>query len=198
MIIVILSIIISFMCGSIPTGYLLIKKLYGIDIRTKGSGNIGSTNAKRIEGSKISAIVMILDMLKGLFPVFLGMCLAKITELPLSTNAYLSIIAMAVILGHDYTPFLAFKGGKGVNTTAGAFLLIAPIPTLVSCAVYISLRFFTGIVSIKSMAVGLTISIMCIILKSPFSITITSTAACILMLFKHKDNIVRLIHNEEK
>ena len=196
--IIFLSIVISFLFGSIPTGYLVIKNLYGIDIRTKGSGNIGSTNVKRIAGIKISIITQIIDILKGIIPVFLGIYLTKTIELPISTNIYLSIIAIMVILGHDYTPFLGFKGGKGVNTTVGAFILIAPIPTLVGVSVHFILRFFTSIVSIRSIAIGITIPIICIIMKSSISIILTSEIACILMIFKHKDNLIRLVHNEEK
>ena len=196
--IIIITVIISFLCGSIPTGYLITKKLCGIDIRTKGSGNIGSTNVKRIVGTKISIITQIVDILKGMIPVILGIYLAKTIKLPVTTDTYLSIIAIAAILGHDYTPFLAFKGGKGVNTTVGAFLLVAPIPTLVGVAVHFGLRLFTSIVSIRSIAIGITIPIICIIMKLPTSIIISTAIACILMVFRHKDNLMRIIHREEK
>jgi glycerol-3-phosphate acyltransferase PlsY len=196
--IIIITIIVSFLCGSIPTGYLLTKKLCEIDIRTKGSGNIGSTNVKRIAGTKISIITQIIDILKGIIPVILGMYLANTIKLPVSTNTYISIIAIAVVLGHDYTPFLKFKGGKGVNTTLGAFILVAPIPTLIGVAVHFILRLFTSIVSIRSIAIGVTIPIMCIIMKLPISIVVSTTIACILMVVRHKDNLIRIIHNEEK
>ncbi|MBM7871153.1 glycerol-3-phosphate acyltransferase PlsY [Clostridium pascui] len=196
--IIIITIIASFLCGSIPTGYLLTKKLCEIDIRTKGSGNIGSTNVKRIAGTKISIITQIIDILKGIIPVILGMYLANIIKLPVSTNTYISIIAISAVLGHDYTPFLKFKGGKGVNTTLGAFILVAPIPTLIGVAVHFILRLFTSIVSIRSIAIGLTIPIMCIVMKLPISIVVSTTIACILMVVRHKDNLIRIIHNEEK
>lgn len=80
--IIIITIVVSFLCGSIPTGYLLTKKFCEIDIRTKGSGNIGSTNVKRIAGTKISLITQVIDILKGIIPVILGMYLAKNIELP--------------------------------------------------------------------------------------------------------------------
>ena len=194
----IITIIISFLCGSIPTGYLITKKLCGIDIRTKGSGNIGSTNVKRIAGTKISIITQIIDILKGTIPVILAICLAKTISLPVSINAYLSIIAIAVILGHDYTPFLAFNGGKGVNTTLGAFLLLAPIATLTGVAIHLILRLFTSIVSIRSIAIGVTIPIVCIIMKLPIEIIIAAAIACILMIYRHKSNLIRIIHKEEK
>lgn len=194
----VLSIILSFVFGSIPTGYLIIKKLYGIDIRTKGSGNIGSTNVKRVAGTKISIITQIVDILKGMIPVLLAIYLAKTIKLPVSTNAYLSIIAIAAILGHDFTPFLSFNGGKGVNTTMGAFILLAPIPTSTGVAIHFILRLFTKIVSIRSIAIGITIPIICIIMKLPIEIIISSGIACIIMIFRHKDNLIRIIHNEEK
>lgn len=196
--IIIITIIVSFLCGSIPTGYLLTKNLCKIDIRTKGSGNIGSTNVKRIAGTKISIITQIIDISKGAIPVILGMYLANTINLSVPTNTYVSIIAIAVVLGHDYTPFLKFKGGKGVNTTLGAFIFIAPIPTLIGVVVHFILGLFTSIVSIRSIATGVTIPIMCIIMKLPISIVVSSTAACILMIVRHKDNLIRLINNEEK
>lgn len=196
--IIIITILVSFLCGSIPTGYLLTKRFCEIDIRTKGSGNIGSTNVKRIAGTKISIITQIIDILKGVIPVALGIYLANTIELPVSENTYVSIIAIAVILGHNYTPFLKFKGGKGVNTTLGAFILIAPIPTLTGVVVYFILRFFTRIVSIRSISIGVTIPIMCIIMKLPIAIILSTTIACVLMVVRHKDNLIRIVNKEEK
>lgn len=196
--IIILSIIDSFLFGSFPTGYLVIKKMYGIDIRTRGSGNIGSTNVKRVAGTKMSIITQMIDVLKGLIPVLLGIYLSKNIELPVSMNTYLCIIAITVILGHDFTPFLGFNGGKGVNTTIGAFVLIAPIPTLIGVSVHILLRLFTSIVSIRSIALGMALPILCILMKFPISIIVCSSAACILLIYKHKDNLIRLIHNKER
>ena len=190
---ILISIIISFLCGSIPTGYLIIKKLYGIDIRTKGSGNIGSTNVKRIAGIKIAIITQIIDILKGIVPVALALGVSKILNLPIPTNIYLSIVALVVILGHDYTPFLGFNGGKGVNTTIGAFFLLAPIAILSGVAVYFILRLFIKVVSIRSIGLGITIPILCIIMKLPSEIIISATMACILMIFRHKNNLIKLI-----
>lgn len=196
--IIILTIVVSFLCGSIPTGYLITKKLYGIDIRTKGSGNIGSTNVKRIAGTKVSILTQTGDILKGMIPILLGMYLSKTIKLPVSKDIYLSIIPIAVILGHDYTPFLKFNGGKGVNATLGAFFLLAPIPILIGVAVHFILRPFTKIVSIRSVCLGITIPIVCIIIRLPISIIVSASLACILMIFRHKDNLMRILNNEEK
>ncbi|MCJ7689349.1 MAG: glycerol-3-phosphate 1-O-acyltransferase PlsY [Clostridiaceae bacterium] len=196
--IVVISIIIAFLFGSIPSGYLITKKMCGIDIRTKGSGNIGSTNVKRIVGTKIAIITQTIDVLKGVIPVALGIYLSRTIKLPVTSDTYLSIIAIAAILGHDYTPFLKFKGGKGVNTTLGVFIFIAPIPTLTGIAVYFILHLFINIVSIRSIAIGITIPVMCIITKLPNPIIVSTTIACGLIVLRHKDNLVRIMRKEEK
>lgn len=196
--IIVITVIISFLCGSIPSGYLVTKRLCGIDIRTKGSGNIGSTNVKRIVGAKVATITQTMDVLKGVIPIAIGIYLSRTIKLPVPTSTYLSIIAISAILGHDYTPFLKFRGGKGVNTTLGVFILIAPIPTLTGLAVYFILRLFISIVSIRSISIGITILIMCIITKQSNSVVIAAALACILMIFRHKDNLIRIIRKEEK
>lgn len=197
MTILILSIIVSFLCGSIPTGYIIMKKFYGIDIRTKGSGNIGSTNVKRIAGLKTAVLTQAGDVIKGLVPVALAMYISHIVVLPVSSEVYLCLVAMAAVLGHDYTPFLSFNGGKGVNTTLGAFFLLSPFSIALGVLMYFVLKKATDIVSIRSLALGITIPLTCIILKKPLAIIITSTLACILMIYRHKDNIKRLAHHEE-
>lgn len=197
MTILILSIIVSFLCGSIPTGYIIMKKFYGIDIRTKGSGNIGSTNVKRIAGLKTAVLTQAGDVIKGLVPVALAMYISHIVVLPVPSEVYLCLVAMAAVLGHDYTPFLSFNGGKGVNTTLGAFFLLSPFSIALGVLMYFVLKKATDIVSIRSLALGITIPLTCIILKKPLAIIITSTLACILMIYRHKDNIKRLAHHEE-
>lgn len=197
MTILILSIIVSFLCGSIPTGYIIMKKFYGIDIRTKGSGNIGSTNVKRIAGLKTAVLTQAGDVIKGLVPVTLAMYISHIVVLPVPSEVYLCLVAMAAVLGHDYTPFLSFNGGKGVNTTLGAFFLLSPFSIALGVLMYFVLKKATDIVSIRSLALGITIPLTCIIFKKPLAIIITSTLACILMIYRHKDNIKRLAHHEE-
>lgn len=196
--ILLISIIIAFLLGSIPSGYILTKKYCNVDIRTQGSGNIGSTNVKRIAGSKISAATQAIDIIKGLIPVALAMIFGPNLNLPISLEAYVCIIAITSILGHDFTPFLSFNGGKGVNTTLGAFFLIAPIPTLASVLVHILLRYVTKVVSIRSMILGLTIPILSFILGYPMYVVIASFIAAIILILRHMDNIKRIINKEEK
>lgn len=194
--IIIAGFLISFLCGSIPTGYLITKKVCGIDIRTQGSGNIGSTNVKRIAGTKISLITQVCDILKGLIPVALAILITTIIDLPLSRNLFLSTIALASILGHDFTPFLSFNGGKGVNTTLGAFILIAPIPIIAGVIVHIFLKVFTDIVAIRSIVLGIVIPLVCIIMKLPSPIILTTLIAAILLIYRHKDNIINILNEK--
>ncbi|PJI08199.1 MULTISPECIES: glycerol-3-phosphate 1-O-acyltransferase PlsY [Clostridium] len=187
--IILLTIIVSFLFGSIPTGYLITKKLCGIDIRTKGSGNIGSTNVKRIVGTKLAILTQAGDVIKGIIPMILGIYLSKTIKLPVTTEVYLSIIPIACVLGHDYTPFLGFNGGKGVNTTLGAYFLIAPLPVLLGVLIHFILLLFTKIVAIRSIVLGISIPLTCAIMKLPLPIIISASLASILLIYRHKDNI---------
>lgn len=193
-----LIILVSFLCGSIPSGYLIVKKNKGIDIRKFGSGNIGSTNVRRAAGTKISALTQSVDTLKGTIPLAISMIVLNKIKLSFDRNLILSISAIAAILGHNYTPFLGFKGGKGVNTTIGVFAVLATVPTICGVIIYFILKLFTNIVSIRSMALGLIIPIVCYIMKFPNPIVIAAVIAEILIIIRHKENIGRLIRREEK
>ena len=192
-----LFLLFAYFCGSIPAGYLICKKLYGIDIRTKGSGNIGSTNVNRILGRKASIYTQIIDITKGVVPVVLSIYLTNVISMPISKNLIISIVALTVILGHDYTPFLKFNGGKGVNTTIGAFFFIAVIPTVIGILAYFALKLFTPIVSLRSITLSILIFLMCDVLAYPIEITAASGIAFLLLIYRHKDNLYRLARGEE-
>lgn len=198
MIIIISTIIFAFLCGSIPTGYLIVKKVSGIDIRTKGSGNIGSTNVKRILGKKLSIITQAIDVIKGIIPVALAIFLADKMSLPISKEVFISIVAVVAVLGHDYTPFLNFNGGKGVNTTLGAFVLLSPIAVFSSIAIHITLGRVVKIVSLRSIILGIAIPTISIILGLHIAIVIATAIAGVLLILRHKDNLIRMINKEEK
>jgi glycerol-3-phosphate acyltransferase PlsY len=196
-----LTILGSFLCGSIPFGYICVKIACGIDIRKEGSGNIGSTNVRRVAGKKISILVQVLDIVKGIFPVLAAICIANFAAsltVPVSKDLYLSLTAVAAILGHDYTPFLKFNGGKGVNTTLGAFVLIAPVPVFSGVAAYTLLKVLTPIVSIRSLVLGLVIPAVCILTNKPLPITLAAVFASALLIYRHKSNISRLLKGQEK
>lgn len=194
--IIVISMLISFLCGSIPCGYILAKKFCGIDIRTKGSGNIGSTNMKRILGSKMSIATQVLDISKGLIPVAMSIILSLIIDISIDNNLYYSLVAFCAILGHNYTPFLGFNGGKGVNTTLGAFFLLTPIAVLSGVAVYFLLKPLTKIVAIRSMCLGITIPLVSFFLNINKIIVYTTILSSILLIIRHKSNIIKIINKE--
>jgi acyl phosphate:glycerol-3-phosphate acyltransferase len=189
--------IFSFLCGAIPTGYLLVKALKHEDIRTIGSGNIGSTNVGRAAGTGASLITQVIDIIKGLIPVALALILSRHFDFGTARMTVIAAIALASILGHDFSPFLKFRGGKGVNTTIGAFLLLAPVPVLVGIGVYYALRTITSIVSIRSLALGFAIAVMAGLLRLPSAIIFASWFAALLIVLRHVENIRRLLKQSE-
>ena len=150
-----LLIVFSYLMGSIPTGYILVKKKLNKDVRDYGSGNIGATNVRRIAGEKLSKITAICDMLKAIIPVLLTRILIWTHILNTNESLSLSLVAIAAILGHNYTIFLKFKGGKGVATSAAAFMIVVPIPFIITAIIFFGLKLFTKIVSIRSLAARL-------------------------------------------
>lgn len=193
-----LSIITAFFIGSIPTGFILAKKFRGVDIRTQGSGNIGSTNVRRVLGHKLSLATQVFDILKGLIPVSIAIGIYKSGLIDMDYSLFISLVALAAILGHNFTPFLSFKGGKGVNTTLGSFFLLSPLSIVAGAATYFLLKPFTKIVSIRSMALGIVMPITCLLTGADKTITIAASLSALLMIIRHKSNIIRLINGTEK
>lgn len=194
----ILSIIASFFIGSIPTGFILAKKFKGVDIRTEGSGNIGSTNVRRVLGHKLAVATQVIDVLKGLVPVAIAIGIHKSGLVDMDYSLYVSLVALASIQGHNFTPFLSFKGGKGVNTTLGSFFLLSPLSVVVGVATYFILKYFTKIVSIRSMALGISMPITCLLTGADMTITIAALLSALLLIVRHKANIIRIMNGTEK
>ncbi|NME83186.1 glycerol-3-phosphate acyltransferase [Clostridium sp. SM-530-WT-3G] len=189
MAIIIVTFVIAFLSGSIPCGYIIAKKFYGIDITQEGSGNIGSTNMNRIIGRKASVMTQVLDIAKGLIPVFIVFLISMNWDNEKYRYIYLCLIALTTIIGHDYTPFLGFNGGKGVNTTMGAFFVMTPIATLSGVAVYFLLKSVTKEVFIRSLALGLTMLILSWLLGINKIVLIALIVANILLFIRHIPNI---------
>ncbi len=187
----------AFFCGAIPTGYLLVKHWKHCDVREIGSGNIGSTNVRRAAGRGISTLTQLGDILKGVVPVAIAMVAIPRLDLGVNPHIVISLTALAAISGHDFTPFLRFRGGKGVNTTLGAFLPIAPIPVVGAVCVFYLLRLVTPLVSIRSLALGVTIPVLAGLFRLPIVIVLASSAAAGLIVLRHTDNIKRLVAGAE-
>lgn len=197
----IIFVLATYLIGSIPVGYLLIRYLTGQNILELGSGNIGSTNVKRIAGKKIAAITQLLDIMKGLLPVGLYLCLTYDLNLNYYQNTVsdLSIyyVALASILGHDFSIFLKFKGGKGVNTTLGASVLLAPLSVFTSVAFYFIVKWRFKYVSLASIILAITMVVSEFIIYG-ITPTFYYLLVCMaLIIVLHYKNIGRLLRNQE-
>ncbi|MDD2319409.1 MAG: glycerol-3-phosphate 1-O-acyltransferase PlsY [Geobacteraceae bacterium] len=180
----------SYCIGSIPTGLLLAKAFGGVDIRTKGSGNIGATNVYRTLGRKIGIMTLIGDCLKGLLPVLA----AKALGLP---NMWVALIGLAAFLGHIFPVFLRFKGGKGVATALGVFLATSPFAVLAALGVFILVLVKWRFVSLASITAAAVMPALTTIIDRNPMIVAMSLAISIIVIIKHHENIRRLRNGTE-
>ncbi|MDF1657802.1 MAG: glycerol-3-phosphate 1-O-acyltransferase PlsY [Verrucomicrobiales bacterium] len=186
--------LLAYVVGATPFGFLA-GKLKGIDIREHGSGNIGATNVLRTLGKPIGITVLVLDVFKGMIPVIIAKMMSDNSALHIAT-------AITAILGHNYTFWLKFKGGKGIATTAGAVIPILTVPILVAIAVWVIFLKLTRYVSVASIAaavaIPLTLSIQNLV-SGQWEWVIFGFAVfvCLLAIWKHRANIQRLRRGEE-
>ncbi len=191
---------LAFLLGAIPFSWLLVWWLRGVDLRTVGSGNPGATNAIRIVGAKWGRLAMALDVGKGLVAVWLVPRLAGS-----ATSGWLpAVCGCMAILGNVFCPFLRFKGGKAVATAGGVFLGLAPYATLLTAVVFFSLLKTTRKTSIASITCAVVLPLLLTVEwwkevgDSPsVPVLILVWSAAVLVLFRHKDNIQRLLRGSE-
>lgn len=192
----ILLIVLVYLLGSIPFGYIFTRKYTGKNIRELGSGNIGSTNVRRVAGTKVALLTQVCDMLKGLLPVA-AILLSEYTRFCNFGDSYVYMIAFAAILGHNFSVFLKFKGGKGVNTTLGASILLSPLPVLVAVLVYYIVKWKSGYVSLGSICLSVSLP-FCEFLIHKTSLQFFYFIFCAaLIIIMHLPNILRLINGTE-
>ena len=181
-------IVLAYFIGAIPCGYLIGRIFYGIDLRTRGSGNIGATNAYRELGIFPALIVFICDSAKGYLAVWLG-----------DVSPLVALLcATAVIIGNDWSVFLKFKSGKGVACGLGAFTYLCPLATLAAFIVWLVIFLWKKIVSLASIISVPFVPFVMYFAEKPWQYVLFSVLAGILVIFKHKTNIERLIKGEEK
>jgi len=200
---IILGITVSYLIGSIPTGYILARCLKGIDIRKFGSGNIGATNIFRVLGRTAGIIVLVLDGLKGYIPVTcLGNFLSS-RSVAISQEGLWIILGLACIIGHNWTVFLRFKGGKGIATSAGVLFALAfkinglAIVLGLVILTWISAFIITRIVSLASVLATLVLPIFTLLFKQPKEIIFLSICLCLFVILRHKSNITRILTGRE-
>lgn len=184
-------ILFGYLAGGIPTGYLVVKRLKGYDIRTKGSGNPGTANVYRNAGALAGSITLVIDALKGFAPVFLSISLQpRRPELAIAAGA-------AAIIGHNWTPLLGFKGGKGVATSAGVFLALLPWPMAATMVVFALAVKLSGHISVGSMSAAAALPVAAIAFGSKEAYCIAAACAGVLIIYKHIPNLKRLKENRE-
>ena len=187
----------AYLVGSIPTGFLMTKIFVGADIRSAGSKNVGATNVYRVAGKLPGLLTLIIDIAKGAIVVTL-MADFFYRYLPdVDYIFYRTLLGLIAILGHIYSVFLKFKGGKGVATTIGVTAAIAPLVLLASLAVWLIVFIPTSYVSLGSLAFGMALPISALLFDQPFYVVIFCVILCMINSYKHRDNIKRLLKREE-
>jgi glycerol-3-phosphate acyltransferase PlsY len=180
----------SYCLGSIPFGHL-VGKVKGYDLRKEGSGNIGATNVFRVIGKKEGIFVFILDFLKGFLPVIYFSDISVLGGI---------LALLGAITGHMTTPFLHFKGGKGVATGFGGIVALMPIPAISAFGIWILLVGTTRRVSVGSLGAAISLPVLYFYLSRPMikSVLFISILLAILVIITHRKNIGKLIRKEEK
>ena len=185
----ILTIVVAYLLGSIPFGYLLVRWMTGSDVRASGSGNIGATNVFRTSSRAIGVLTLVLDALKAFLAVWIA---GKLTG---GSELWTSAAAIAALCGHAFPIFLRFRGGKAVASFIGAFLYLAPIALLGVTLVFVVAGWRTRFISLGSILGAATFPLaVWIILRPHWPLVLASILSAALVLWRHAPNIVRL-HN---
>ena len=187
-----LILVLCYLAGCIPFGYLLVKLKSGEDVRAAGSGNIGATNVLRTEGLALGLVTLILDALKGFAAVW---AMAAFTE---NSIPWMSAAAVAVMLGHIYPVFLKFQGGKAVATFIGAFAYLAPWPLLAVLIIFVIVVAATRYISLGSVLAAASFPFgVWLIMHPTLPVMLAALIAGALIVYKHAANLDRLRHGTE-
>jgi len=204
-------IFLSYLIGSIPTALIISKKVFGFDIREKGSGNVGSTNAIRILGWKWGLIVQIIDILKGVLAVLIFANLLG-GNIKLGSGEYFEhitivriIAGLSAVTGHIWSIFAGFRGGKGINTTAGILVGIAPLEIGIALGIFIIAVMLSGYISLGSILGALALPSTVIFrynllgeqVPAYHIIFYFTLSLAVLLLFTHRKNIIRILKGTE-
>jgi glycerol-3-phosphate acyltransferase PlsY len=187
----ILLIVLAYLIGAIPSGYLIFRLGDKKDIRSFGSGATGATNVLRLRGWKYALPVLVIDVLKSALPVWLILRLTSDRRLAMAA-------AVAVVLGHCFPVYLRFRGGKGVSTAMGAYAVLAPLPFTVSLAVFVGAVAATRFVSLGSLLGTLAFPFVAFLWKNDLELAMLGMAVFIIVAARHAGNIRRLIAGRER
>lgn len=196
-----LLVVVAYLFGSIPTGYLAGLYLQGIDIREQGSGSTGATNVLRTLGKKAAITVLLLDLLKGSVAValiYLFYAFIPTEIVPFDWQHWLVTAAgLAAILGHSKSIWINFRGGKSVATSLGVFLVMNPVVALGTLGVFAIVLAISRIVSLSSISSAIGVNVLMILLKQPLPYLIFAGFAGVYVIYLHRSNISRLLAGSE-
>jgi len=182
--------IASYLLGSIPFGLLIVRSSRGIDVRKRGSGNIGTTNVLRSAGRKEACLTLLADVMKGFLPVF--MVQAVLGDLRLTAAA-----GTSAVLGHIFPVFLKFRGGKGVATALGVLAYLLPKAALGAVLVFLALTYWSKYVSLGSITAAITVPILAMLFHDGTYPVCASMIIALLVIVRHSQNIRGLLAGEE-
>jgi acyl phosphate:glycerol-3-phosphate acyltransferase len=186
----------AYLLGSVPFGLLLAHLFAGTDVRKSGSGNIGATNVARVVGPLAGVLTLIFDVAKGAGAVLLAEKLLN------GSAVWMTAAAVAALLGHCFPVWLKFKGGKGVATAAGVFLVLSPLACLAAAILFVLVVVFWRYVSLGSISAAAALPLLLYLLWSPGhapppAVTLGALAATLLIIYKHRGNLQRLLQGTE-
>ena len=191
---IILTVVVAYVIGSIPTGYLIVKHFKGEDIRKIGSGSTGATNVKRVMGGKWFVVTLLLDLVKGMIPVVLAQhfttAFAGVGLLPV-------LAAIAVLLGHSKSIFLNFTGGKSVASGVGTILALNWVAVVVFAALWVTITKTSKYVSLGSIVAIWSTPVTMLLLGAPLAYVIYGVVGALYITYLHRENVQRLIEGRE-
>ena len=188
-------ILLAYFIGSISTSYIIAKRMTGVDIRTQGSGNAGSTNVLRTLGKKAGVMTFVGDLLKGVIAVLIARLIATMVHIDPLSASYIAVVF--VVAGHNWPIFLGFRGGKGVATSLGAMIAVNPVIALSCFGFFLVIVYFTKYVSLGSVVSICTSPIIMFFVGNNKGLIVTLFLS-ISVIFKHRENIKRLLNGTER
>lgn len=193
-----LSLVVGYLVGSVPTAYLFGKAVKKIDIRQHGSGNVGATNAFRILGKGPGTLVLLIDIFKGIFAITIVGNVFGIDRV-----IWRVLLGVAVVVGHNWTVFLQFRGGKGIATSLGVLIGLTiqyaalRVVLLVTVLSWVVVFLASGYVSLSSMIAAMAMAVMMLLTSQPVELKVLGAVFCAFVLIRHQTNIHRLLARRE-
>jgi glycerol-3-phosphate acyltransferase PlsY len=186
----------GYLLGAVPFGKIIAQMAAKIDITQRGSRNIGATNVARELGLKWGLLTLTLDVLKGLVPVLVFMAISFKGDV--SSQLGLAVVSLCPLLGHQFSVFMGFRGGKGVATALGIYLALSPIACFLGLLVFLLVMLKWDFVSLSSMVSAGSIPIFLTLSDQPEPVVLTSVFMAALIFFRHRENVLRLVGGEER